>query len=33
VGDIEMERSQLTYSRRINPNLVEAMERLRELSR
>jgi O-antigen ligase len=33
VGDIEMERSQLTYSRRINPNLVEAMVRLRELSR
>jgi tetratricopeptide (TPR) repeat protein len=32
MGDTEMERGQLTYSRRINPNLVEAMARLRELS-
>ena len=31
VGDTEMERSQLAYSRRINPNLVEAMARLRFL--
>jgi hypothetical protein len=27
-----MERSELIYSRRINPNLVEAMARLRVLS-
>jgi O-antigen ligase/tetratricopeptide (TPR) repeat protein len=31
VGDTEMERSQLTYSKRINPNLLKAMERLRSL--
>jgi tetratricopeptide (TPR) repeat protein len=31
-GDTEMERGQLVFSRRINPNLVQAMERLRELS-
>ncbi len=33
MGDTAMERSELEYSRRINPNLVEAMARLRELSR
>jgi len=33
VGDTAMERSELVYSSRINPNLVEAMTRLRELSR
>jgi len=32
VGDTAMERSELIYSRRINPNLVEAMARLRVLS-
>jgi Flp pilus assembly protein TadD len=32
VGDTAMERTELDYSRRINPNLVEAMARLRELS-
>jgi Flp pilus assembly protein TadD len=32
VGDTAMERSELVYSRRINPNLVEAMARLRILS-
>lgn len=32
VGDTAMERTELVYSRRINPNLVEAMARLRELS-
>jgi O-antigen ligase/Flp pilus assembly protein TadD len=32
VGDTAMERSELVYSRRINPNLVEAMARLRVLS-
>jgi O-antigen ligase/Flp pilus assembly protein TadD len=32
VGDTAMERTELVYSRRINPNLVEAMTRLRELS-
>jgi O-antigen ligase/Flp pilus assembly protein TadD len=32
VGDTAMERSELIYSRRINPNLVEAMARLRQLS-
>jgi O-antigen ligase len=31
VGDTAMERSELIYSRRINPNLVEAMARLRSL--
>jgi len=31
VGDTAMERSELVYSRRINPNLVEAMARLRSL--
>jgi O-antigen ligase len=31
-GDTAMERSQLIYSRRINPNLVAAMDRLRSLS-
>ncbi|MCE5193098.1 O-antigen ligase family protein [bacterium] len=31
-GDTTMERTELIYSRRINPNLVEAMARLRELS-
>jgi O-antigen ligase/tetratricopeptide (TPR) repeat protein len=31
MGDTEMERSQLTYSSRINPNLVEALARLRFL--
>jgi hypothetical protein len=30
-GDTEMERGQLVFSRRINPNLVEAMSRLRSL--
>ena len=33
VGNTAMERSELVFSRRINPNLVEAMTRLRELSR
>jgi Flp pilus assembly protein TadD len=33
VGDTTMERSELVFSRRINPILVEAMARLRELSR
>lgn len=33
VGDTAMERSELVYSSRINRNLVEAMARLRELSR
>jgi Flp pilus assembly protein TadD len=33
VGDTAMERTELIFSRRINPNLVEAMARLRELSR
>lgn len=33
VGDTVMERSELLSSRRINPNLVEAMARLRELFR
>jgi tetratricopeptide (TPR) repeat protein len=32
VGNTTMERSELIYSRRINPNLVEAMARLRVLS-
>jgi hypothetical protein len=32
VGDTAMERTELVYSRRINPNLVEAMARLRDLS-
>ncbi|RIE11655.1 O-antigen ligase domain-containing protein [Candidatus Cryosericum hinesii] len=32
VGDTAMERSELVYSHRINPNLVEAMARLRILS-
>ena len=31
VGDTAMERSELIFSRRINPNLVEAMARLRSL--
>jgi len=31
VGNTTMERSELIYSRRINPNLVEAMARLRSL--
>jgi len=31
VGDTAMERSELVYSSRINPNLVEAMARLRSL--
>lgn len=31
VGNTAMERSELVYSRRINPNLVEAMARLRSL--
>jgi O-antigen ligase/Flp pilus assembly protein TadD len=31
VGNTAMERSELIYSRRINPNLVEAMARLRSL--
>jgi O-antigen ligase len=31
VGDTAMERTELVYSRRINPNLVEAMARLRSL--
>jgi O-antigen ligase len=32
MGDTAMERAELVYSRRINPNLVEAMARLRVLS-
>jgi hypothetical protein len=32
IGDPAMERAELVYSRRINPNLVEAMARLRDLS-
>jgi len=32
VGDTAMERTELVYSQRINPNLVEAMARLRDLS-
>ncbi|MHC1684900.1 MAG: O-antigen ligase family protein [Clostridiaceae bacterium] len=32
VGDTAMERTELVYSGRINPNLVEAMARLRDLS-
>ena len=31
MGDTAMERSELVYSSRINPNLVEAMARLRSL--
>ena len=31
-GDTAMERTELVYSSRINPNLVEAMARLRVLS-
>jgi O-antigen ligase/Flp pilus assembly protein TadD len=31
-GNTAMERTELEYSRRINPNLVQAMQRLRELS-